>query len=138
MKRDSVVTDSTDQCARGRSRPAREEWSGRRPGICLQSNDNGYYHFHMFREYCRCYSCPGLQGAHTCRDGRYRTAIHSHPIHVLRLQQDASLPVFVRFKHSETYKNMIMNCPPGLSRIISPATAGLVDLQEVSMSIYVA
>jgi len=33
---------------------------------------------------------------------------------------------------------MIMNCPPGLSRIISPATAGLVDLQEVSMTNNVA
>lgn len=44
---------------------------------------------------------------------------------------DASLPVFVRFKHSEIYKNMIMNCPPKLSKIISPATAGLVDLQQV-------
>lgn len=46
---------------------------------------------------------------------------------------DASLPVFVRFKHSEMYKNMIMNCPPNLSKILSPATAGLVDLQQVRM-----
>lgn len=27
---------------------------------------------------------------------------------------------------------MIMHCPPKLSRILSPATAGLVDLQQVS------
>ncbi|KAJ4398249.1 hypothetical protein N0V91_010363, partial [Didymella pomorum] len=44
---------------------------------------------------------------------------------------DASLPVFIRFKYSEVYKNMIMNCPPKLSRILSPATAGLVDLQQL-------
>lgn len=49
---------------------------------------------------------------------------------------DASMPVFVRFKHSEIYKNMIMNCPPNLSKIVSPATAGLVDLQQVNGSIY--
>ncbi len=45
---------------------------------------------------------------------------------------DASLPVFVRFKHSEIYKKMIVNCPPTISKVISPATAGLVDLQQVS------
>lgn len=45
---------------------------------------------------------------------------------------DASLPVFVRFKHFEFYKNMIMNCPPNLSKILSPATSGLIDLQQVS------
>src|ERR1700744_98023 len=44
---------------------------------------------------------------------------------------DASLPVFVRFKHSELYKNMIMKCPPDLSRKISPETKGLVDLQQL-------
>ncbi|KAF1923479.1 putative cytochrome P450 [Didymella exigua CBS 183.55] len=44
---------------------------------------------------------------------------------------DASLPVFIRFKYAEWYKNMIMSCPPKLSRIISPATAGLVDLQQL-------
>jgi cytochrome P450 len=47
---------------------------------------------------------------------------------------DASLPVFVRFKHSEMYKNMIMNCPPKLSKIISPATRGLVDMQQMIKS----
>lgn len=44
---------------------------------------------------------------------------------------DASLPVFSRFKHYEWYKNMIMNCPPNLSKKLSPETAGLVDLQQV-------
>lgn len=44
---------------------------------------------------------------------------------------DASQPIFLRFKYSELYKNMIMHCPPKLSRILSPATAGLVDLQQV-------
>lgn len=46
---------------------------------------------------------------------------------------DASLPVFVRFKYSDLYKNMILKCPPKLSKIISPSTAGLVDLQQVCM-----
>jgi hypothetical protein len=44
---------------------------------------------------------------------------------------DASMPVFVRFKHAAWYKNMIMNCPPNISRLVSPATTGLVDLQQV-------
>jgi cytochrome P450 len=47
---------------------------------------------------------------------------------------DASLPVFVRFKHSELYKNMIMNCPPKLSKLLSPATSGLVDMQQMIKS----
>ncbi|RVX69702.1 hypothetical protein B0A52_06346 [Exophiala mesophila] len=47
------------------------------------------------------------------------------------LAMDASLPVFVRFKHSSMYKNMIINCPPDISRVVSPATSGLVDLQQV-------
>lgn len=47
------------------------------------------------------------------------------------LAMDASLPVFVRFKHAAWYKNMIIHCPPTLSKIISPETAGLVDLQQV-------
>lgn len=44
---------------------------------------------------------------------------------------DASLPVFVRFKYSDLYRDMIMKCPPKLSKILSPSTAGLVDLQQV-------
>jgi cytochrome P450 len=44
---------------------------------------------------------------------------------------EASSPVFVRFKYSDMFKNMIMKCPPELSKIVSPATAGLVDLQQV-------
>jgi hypothetical protein len=44
---------------------------------------------------------------------------------------DASTAVFVNFKYSETFKNMILKCPPTLSKIMSPATAGLVDLQQV-------
>jgi cytochrome P450 len=47
---------------------------------------------------------------------------------------DASLPVPTYFKHSELYKNMIMKCPPDLSRKISPATRGLVDMQEMIKS----
>ncbi|KAL2836751.1 cytochrome P450 [Aspergillus pseudodeflectus] len=47
------------------------------------------------------------------------------------LAMDASMGAFVRFNHATWYKNMIMNCPPNLSKIISPATAGLVDLQPL-------
>ena len=47
---------------------------------------------------------------------------------------DASNPIFIRFKHSEIYKNMILKCPSNLSRKISPETSGLLDLQEVSTS----
>ena len=45
---------------------------------------------------------------------------------------DASTEVFVRFKHADWYKSMILNCPPELSKKLSPATAGLVDLQQVN------
>ncbi|KAF3403033.1 Cytochrome P450 monooxygenase yanH [Talaromyces pinophilus] len=44
---------------------------------------------------------------------------------------DSSLPVFVGFKHSSLLKGSIMNCPPKLSKIVSPATSGLVDLQQL-------
>lgn len=43
---------------------------------------------------------------------------------------DACQPVFVRFKHSSLCKNMIIKCPPKISRIISPETTGLINLQE--------
>lgn len=42
---------------------------------------------------------------------------------------DACATVFIRFKYSDLYKNMILKCPPRLSKIVSPETAGLVDLQ---------
>ncbi|KAK5958385.1 hypothetical protein OHC33_000227 [Knufia fluminis] len=45
------------------------------------------------------------------------------------LAMDASLPVFVRFKYSSLYKNMIIKCPPNISKVVSPATKGLVNLQ---------
>jgi hypothetical protein len=47
---------------------------------------------------------------------------------------DASLPVFVGFKHSSLLKGAIMNCPPNISRVVSPATSGFVDLQQVRHS----
>ncbi|KAL4944118.1 hypothetical protein BDV06DRAFT_233850 [Aspergillus oleicola] len=47
------------------------------------------------------------------------------------LAMDASQKVFVCFKHSSLYKNMIFNCPPKLSKILSPSTVGLVDLQTL-------
>lgn len=43
---------------------------------------------------------------------------------------DEAMVTFVGFKHATWFKNMIINCPPKISRIISPGTAGLVDLQE--------
>ncbi|KAL4734950.1 cytochrome P450 [Aspergillus similis] len=49
----------------------------------------------------------------------------------LLLAMDASMTVFPAFKHFNFYKEMIMNCPPKLSKILSPATAGLVDLQTL-------
>ncbi|KAL5050939.1 hypothetical protein BDW71DRAFT_215080 [Aspergillus fruticulosus] len=49
----------------------------------------------------------------------------------LLLAMDASMAVFPAFKHFSFYKEMIMNCPPKLSKILSPATAGLVDLQTL-------
>lgn len=52
------------------------------------------------------------------------------------IAMDASLPVFIRFKYSDLYKNMIMKCPPKISKIISPSTAGLVDLQQVCSSLW--
>jgi hypothetical protein len=48
---------------------------------------------------------------------------------------DASSEIFLRFKYSDMYKNMIMKCPPKLSKILSPATIGLVDLQQVTPSL---
>jgi cytochrome P450 len=42
---------------------------------------------------------------------------------------DASYPVVVRFKHSFLYKDMILGCPPKISKVISPSTRGLVDMQ---------
>lgn len=46
------------------------------------------------------------------------------------VSMDACQPVFVRFKHSSLYKNMIIKCPPNISRIISPETTGLINLQQ--------
>ena len=44
---------------------------------------------------------------------------------------DASQEVFVRFKHSELYKSMIVKCPQSITRIVAPDTMGLIELQEV-------
>ncbi|KAF2235666.1 cytochrome P450 monooxygenase-like protein [Viridothelium virens] len=44
---------------------------------------------------------------------------------------EASLPVFIGFKHSDLYKNMILGCPAEISKVISPATRGLVELQQL-------
>jgi len=44
---------------------------------------------------------------------------------------DFSFPIFIRFKYSTLYKNMILKCPPEISRIISPSTRALVNLQII-------
>lgn len=46
---------------------------------------------------------------------------------------DASLPVFIFFKYSNLIKNFIMKSPPRLSKMMSPQTAGMVDLNQVSV-----
>ena len=70
------------------------------------------------------------------------TFCFGRPIHAINapdfkapivVAMDASLPVFIRFKYSDLYKSMVMKCPPKLSKIISPSTAGLVDLQQVCL-----
>lgn len=37
----------------------------------------------------------------------------------------------IRIKHSDTYKAIITHCPPSLLSKLNPATAGIVDLQQV-------
>ncbi|KAI9663042.1 MAG: hypothetical protein M1821_008090 [Bathelium mastoideum] len=44
---------------------------------------------------------------------------------------DASSPTFIRFKHFDWYKNMILGCPAEVSKVLSPITSGLVDLQQM-------
>ncbi|KAF2849812.1 cytochrome P450 monooxygenase-like protein [Plenodomus tracheiphilus IPT5] len=44
---------------------------------------------------------------------------------------DNSLPVFVLFKYSNLIKNFIMKSPPKLSKMMSPLTAGMVDLNQL-------
>ncbi|KAF5854193.1 hypothetical protein GGP41_006990 [Bipolaris sorokiniana] len=46
---------------------------------------------------------------------------------------DASTPVSLYFKYSDLFKNFILKCPPKLSRILSPLTAGLIDLNQLLM-----
>ncbi|KAH4844123.1 hypothetical protein HBI24_216390 [Parastagonospora nodorum] len=68
------------------------------------------------------------------------TLCFGKPIHAVEAEDfkapivvamDASSPVFLRFKYSDVFKNMILKCPPGISRVVSPMTAGLVDLQQL-------
>ena len=42
---------------------------------------------------------------------------------------DVSLPILAAFKYYPWYKNMILGCQPALSKVLSPATSGMVDLQ---------
>ena len=78
------------------------------------------------------YRCMSMDVITSLSFGNSVDAVHA-PDHraPIILAMDASLPVFVRFKHAAWYRAMIMNCPPRLSRIISPETAGLVDLQQL-------
>jgi cytochrome P450 len=47
------------------------------------------------------------------------------------IAMDGSQGTFVRFKHAEWYKNMIVNSPPALTQILSPTTMGLINLQQL-------
>lgn len=68
--------------------------------------------------------------------GKSVDAIHAPEFKApILVAMDASMPVFVAFKHFSFYKNMIINCPPKLSKILSPPTAGLVDLQQVCYAV---
>ncbi|KAH9863981.1 hypothetical protein J1614_009914 [Plenodomus biglobosus] len=44
---------------------------------------------------------------------------------------DNSLPIFIFFKYSNLIKNFIMKSPPKLSKMMSPSTAGMVDLNQL-------
>jgi hypothetical protein len=44
---------------------------------------------------------------------------------------EASLPAFVLFKHFSLIRRAVFGMPPWLSVIVSPQTAGLIDLQRV-------
>ncbi|QIW97678.1 hypothetical protein AMS68_003196 [Peltaster fructicola] len=64
--------------------------------------------------------------------GRSVDAIHAPGFEApILVAMDASAQVFVAFKHFSFYKDMILNCPPNLSKKLSPAVAGLVDLQQI-------
>ena len=51
------------------------------------------------------------------------------------VSMDAGMVVFSRFKHSHTYKNMIMGTPPWLAKIIAPYTKGMIEMQQVRESL---
>ena len=46
---------------------------------------------------------------------------------------DSSMLVFSKFKYSHTFKDMMINCPPGLAKKFAPETAGMIDLQQVNL-----
>ena len=45
---------------------------------------------------------------------------------------DAATPVAMYFKYSDLFKNFILKCPPNLSKKLSPLTAGMIDLNQVT------
>lgn len=65
--------------------------------------------------------------------GKAMDAIHEPDYRApLLVAMDASIPSFKLFKHAKWYRDMIVGCPPNISRMMSPATAGLIDMQQVS------
>ncbi len=48
---------------------------------------------------------------------------------------DASTPVAMYFKYSDLFKNFILKMPPNLSKTLSPLTAGMIDLNQVWLSL---
>jgi len=44
--------------------------------------------------------------------------------------------LFPFFKHFNLYRKMIVNCPPKISVAFSPETAGLIRMQQVSISLF--
>ncbi|KIW01726.1 uncharacterized protein PV09_06903 [Verruconis gallopava] len=59
-------------------------------------------------------------------------AIDSPDFHAPLLEaMDASIDTLMLFRHSHTYKDMILNCPPNIAKVVAPATRGLIDMQQM-------
>lgn len=51
--------------------------------------------------------------------------------HPLLVSVEASLPIFWVFKHFPPVRWMVLNCPPWLSVILNPNSAGILQVREV-------
>jgi cytochrome P450 len=59
-------------------------------------------------------------------------AIEAPDFHAPLLEaMDASISTLMLFRHSHTYKDMILNCPPSIAKLAAPATRGLIDMQQM-------